>query len=65
MIKYGIAVTLLLAAVGLGDKPIPPAEEQQVEYTYSDVLPETVGSMTIEQKEFLEVLRFVVKESKT
>ena len=63
MIKYGIAVSLLLATVGLGDKPAPQMEEQQVEYAYSEVLPETVGSMTMEQKEFLEVLRFVVKES--
>lgn len=63
MIKYGIAVSLLLATVGLGDKPIPQMEEQPAEYTYSEVLPETVGSMTMEQKEFLEVLRFVVKES--
>ena len=63
MIKYGIAVSLLLATVGLGDKPIPPVEEQQVGYAYSEVLPETIGSMTVEQKEFLEVLRFVVKES--
>ena len=63
MIKYGIAVSLLLASVGLGDKPTPQMEEQHVEYTYPEVLPEAIGSMTTEQKEFLEVLRFVVKES--
>lgn len=65
MIKYGIAVSLLLATVGLGDKPVPQMEEQHAEYTQPEVLPDTVGTMTVEQKEFLEVLRFVVKESRT
>ena len=63
MIKYGVAVSLLLATVGLGDTPIPQMEEQHVEYAQSEILPEIPDNMTADQKEFLEVLRFIVKES--
>lgn len=64
MIKYGVAVTLILAAVGLGETPTPILESDLVAgYEVPEVLPDTIGSMTADQKEFLEVLRFIVKES--